>query len=173
MPDAVITYQGQPQPQEIEKKKAIKRKYQAQTSLGCLTSGYSRNLIARRPALVIEQVNKFSTDIIKVSSSMSKINESKHTATHETQDPSTGTFVLGLKFLKVQKKRPSFAREQSKRDCPIILIKAEAVIPRKAHKYINPATQLCPIASNACAIAVSPWKFSNLPTPLMVKETKR
>jgi len=39
----------------------------------------------------MENVNKFSTDIMKVSSSTSKITERRHTPMHETQPPFIGT----------------------------------------------------------------------------------
>ena len=109
-------------------------KIHAYFSFGWRFSGYSLNLNAMSPQFVIEKVNKFSTDIIKVSSSTSNITDRRHTPMHDTHPPLIGTCVNGDKSWKVLKNSPSFASEYSNLDYPIILMKAEAVIPRKAHR---------------------------------------
>ena len=87
--------QGQLYPQESENKKARTMKYQAYFSFGWRFSGFSLNLKANKPELVIEKVKRFSTEIIKVSSSTSRMTDSKHTAMHETQAPLIGTWDIG------------------------------------------------------------------------------
>jgi hypothetical protein len=44
-----------------------------------------------RPQFVIEKVNRFSTEMIKVSSSTFRITERRQTPMHETQPPFIGT----------------------------------------------------------------------------------
>jgi hypothetical protein len=66
-------------------------KIQGYTSFECLFSGYSLNLRAMSPQFVIEKVNRFSTEMMKVSSSTFRIIERRQTPTHETQPPLIGT----------------------------------------------------------------------------------
>jgi len=71
---------------------------------------------------------------------MSKNVENRHTAMHDAHAPLTGTCVFGLSSLKIGKNNPSLANEYSSLLYPIIFINADAVIPKNAQTYMNPAT---------------------------------
>ena len=49
--------------------------------------------------------------MMKVSSSTSKMTDSKHTAMHDTQAPLIGTWEIGDSYLNVSKNKPSLANE--------------------------------------------------------------
>lgn len=67
--------------------------------------------MAINPEFVIENVNKFSTEMMKASSSTSKMTDSKHTAMHDTHAPLIGTWEIGDSYLNVSKNKPSLANE--------------------------------------------------------------
>jgi hypothetical protein len=61
-------------------------------------------------------VNKFSTEMTKVSSSTSSSTDNRQTPMQDTHPPLVGTCVKGESYWKVLKNRPSFASEYNNRD---------------------------------------------------------